>query len=570
MAQIDYTIPGQIKSIQLESPINQMMAAAQLQSAQNQNALAKYQLGAAQRAEEKEVNRMRLLDEAGGNEAAVANALLKAGDVAGYSAYVKAIEDRKTQKLTQEKTTGDIVTTRLAQSKSLLDNIDPNDPNAGAAYIAWHEANHADPYLGPRLAAMGVTADQSRARINAAIQQGPAAVATLINQSRLGIDKFKEKQKVEDDLAYSDYVRATVMKDERPLSKAEFLAQRNQPPVPVAAPTTEPPAAEAESVQGVKKEGGEGEFPGVELSNKNLIDESVAALLATGDPRDKAIAEVMQKRLESKQLGGDFKNIATARAEIARLKQKTNPTPLDLALIADLEKQIKTTQEGRGVKVNVPVTLSTEKKYGEKFAGNIADADVKLRDAAETAPEAAATANRVLSILQSGQVFTGTGANVKLQMAKLLRLGGGNDSEAVANTEVLISSLADTTLGAIRTSGLGSGQGFTDKDREFLEKAKAGQITYDAISLRRLAELAHKAAGATADKWNKRVKSIPQSAIEGTGISTEPITVPPALGAKNRAAPAGALKPPAVGTEKDGYRFKGGNPADKNNWEKVK
>jgi hypothetical protein len=32
------------------------------------------------------------------------------------------------------------------------------------------------------------------------------------------------------------------------------------------------------------------------------------------------------------------------------------------------------------------------------------------------------------------------------------------------------------------------------------------------------------------------------------------------------AAPTGA---PAVGTVMQGYRFKGGNPADKNNWEKV-
>jgi len=44
---------------------------------------------------------------------------------------------------------------------------------------------------------------------------------------------------------------------------------------------------------------------------------------------------------------------------------------------------------------------------------------------------------------------------------------------------------------------------------------------------------------------------------------------------KNAAA-AAAPKPtttpnaPAVGTVKDGYKFKGGNPADKNNWEKVK
>lgn len=36
------------------------------------------------------------------------------------------------------------------------------------------------------------------------------------------------------------------------------------------------------------------------------------------------------------------------------------------------------------------------------------------------------------------------------------------------------------------------------------------------------------------------------------------------------AAPTDKPAAPAVGTVKDGYKFKGGNPADKNNWEKVK
>ena len=40
-------------------------------------------------------------------------------------------------------------------------------------------------------------------------------------------------------------------------------------------------------------------------------------------------------------------------------------------------------------------------------------------------------------------------------------------------------------------------------------------------------------------------------------------------GAKPPAAPP-APKPPAVGTVQGGYRFKGGNPADQKNWEKVK
>jgi hypothetical protein len=34
-------------------------------------------------------------------------------------------------------------------------------------------------------------------------------------------------------------------------------------------------------------------------------------------------------------------------------------------------------------------------------------------------------------------------------------------------------------------------------------------------------------------------------------------------------APAPSQGAPAVGTVMQGYRFKGGNPADRNNWEKV-
>jgi hypothetical protein len=260
--------------------------------------------------------------------------------------------------------------------------------------------------------------------------------------------------------------------------------------------------------------------------NKNMGDAIQAAHVA-----EKKRLEDEKKRGE---LSGEFQNVLLAEQKIIELEK--NPTPDNKRLIAVLRQQIKAAGEGKATKFSLGgITLSTEKKFGEAFAGKIADSDVKLKEAAEGAPDAATTANRVLSILQSGQVFTGSAANIKLQMAKFLKLGGGSDSEAIANTEVLISSLADTTLGAIRSSGLGSGQGFTDKDREFLERAKAGQITYDAKSLKDLAELAHKAAVATANKWNKRAQSIPKSAIEGTGISTEPVTVPSVLksGARN-------------------------------------
>jgi hypothetical protein len=192
--------------------------------------------------------------------------------------------------------------------------------------------------------------------------------------------------------------------------------------------------------------------------------------------------------------------------------------------------------------VNVPVNVSTEKKYGERFGGLIADADAAKLSAAESAPAAAANADRIIDLISTGKVITGTGANVRLQMAKALNLAGGNDSEKVRNTEVLISSLAETTLGAIKSSNLGAGQGFTNADRDFLEKAKAGQLTYDAKSLTELARLSRLAAEKSAESWNKRSASIPKSALEGTGISTEPVIIPPRKVSSVMNIPTGAIE----------------------------
>ncbi|NCX05665.1 MAG: hypothetical protein EBW68_07800, partial [Actinobacteria bacterium] len=117
-------------------------------------------------------------------------------------------------------------------------------------------------------------------------------------------------------------------------------------------------------------------------------------------------------------------------------------------------------------------------------------------------------------------------------------LGASND-EKIANTELLVSGLAKNTLGAVKSSGLGTGQGFTDKDLSFLQDAEGGRITLNAQTLERLARLSRKAAEGSAEAWNKRSKQIPKTATEGTGLSTEPINVPkrveaaPALTAVN-------------------------------------
>lgn len=201
-------------------------------------------------------------------------------------------------------------------------------------------------------------------------------------------------------------------------------------------------------------------------------------------------------------------------------------------------------------KKSAPVTnvsVSTEKKYGEQFASNIAKADSEMRDTALKAPDLAQRANQIRETLASGKIITGTGADIRLQVGKALNLAGASDAETIANTETLSTQLASNTLAAIKASGLGSGSGFSNADRDFLEKAVGGKITLEPQTIDRLATLAHKAAEQSAKKWGERVQQIPADALSGTGITTERVEVPPAFqpkpsGSGAPAQPAGRLR----------------------------
>jgi hypothetical protein len=60
--------------------------------------------------------------------------------------------------------------------------------------MQWHRANHADPVIGKALEDRGITVDQSMQRIQQ-LMQTPGGLARLINESKLGTDKFMEMNK---------------------------------------------------------------------------------------------------------------------------------------------------------------------------------------------------------------------------------------------------------------------------------------------------------------------------------------------------------------------------------------
>jgi hypothetical protein len=431
---IDPRISLGVQPIQLADPVARYGQLAAIQNAQNQNALAQYQLGTAKR-EEQTLNALneayaKSYDPATGkiNRNTLRETLARGGFGSKLPGIEKTLLELDKEELLRQKTQGevsaqtvDLLDKKLKQSRSFLDTLNPADPNAPAEYIRWHEANHADPLIGPALKSRGVTVEQSRAQIQAAIDKGPQAFADLINGSKLGTEKFMELNK----------------------------------------PTT-----------------------------------------ATIDQGGQT------QMFQTPGLGGAPKSVGTF-ADV----------PLPAPVLAQ-KKDI-----ARAGASNI--TQTTEKKFGEVFAGKMAETDIAKMTTAEKAPQLAESANRIIDLVKQGNVFTGPVADVKLNIARALNVAGASNEEKIANTESLISATGKSTLDAIQSANLGTGQGFTDKDLNFLKGIAGGTIQLTAQTLTELARLQHQTAVRSADAWNKRAKQLPKTATEGTGLSLEPIKVPP-------------------------------------------
>jgi hypothetical protein len=198
---LDPVIAQGFRGIELQNPLDAYTRVNQLQQAQQQNQLNALKMQEYQR-ESAATNALNQAYQAAYNPDTGAydmnrlrGEVIRGGAGAKLPGIEKQMGELRTQQFAQGKAEAEAVTQKLAQSRALLDTIDPADPSAPQRFMAWHEVNHADPVLGPVLQRMGVTADQSRARISQAAARGPQALADLIAQSREGQTKFAERFK---------------------------------------------------------------------------------------------------------------------------------------------------------------------------------------------------------------------------------------------------------------------------------------------------------------------------------------------------------------------------------------
>jgi len=181
--------------------------------------------------------------------------------------------------------------------------------------------------------------------------------------------------------------------------------------------------------------------------------------------------------------------------------------------------------------INIPGQKTVD-AYTTELSKGMATQDLAAIAAGEQAIPQIEMSYTVRDLLKQNPI-TGTGAQARVGLEKALTAAGFSKGDRLSVTENLSAVLAKTTLAAIPTSGLGSGAGFTGSDREFLEKAAAGQIEMTNANLQYLAELNEKVARANLARSNQvrsRVRQMPDfSRIPG---ALPDIVAPPAYGTR--------------------------------------
>lgn len=194
----DLIAQGGVQPIPPPNLLGQYGQMMSIQHAQNQNALAQYQMATAQRADQ-EANALRQalptnFDINNPNHVA---AILKASPVGGAVLLEKMGKVGKEQVdiahvgAQTRKLDTDAIGEKIKQSRTMLDTVTTPDQ-----YMAWHQANHADPILGKYLDSRGVTLDSSRAQIEQALSK-PGGFEQLLNASKLGAEKALENHFME-------------------------------------------------------------------------------------------------------------------------------------------------------------------------------------------------------------------------------------------------------------------------------------------------------------------------------------------------------------------------------------
>jgi hypothetical protein len=126
----------------------------------------------------------------------------------------------------------------------------------------------------------------------------------------------------------------------------------------------------------------------------------------------------------------------------------------------------------------------------------------KIRPTAQAAVGEVTSMHTIRQLLDAG-AFTGLGAEQKLLASRVGEFLG-LPSEKAANTQALMGAAAERVLAVVKSLGANP----SNADRDYLEKAKGGNITFTEAGLRRILDIGERMARDTIKKHGEEVGRI--------------------------------------------------------------
>lgn len=184
------------------------------------------------------------------------------------------------------------------------------------------------------------------------------------------------------------------------------------------------------------------------------------------------------------------------------LYQDDNGNWIPNTALAELKKQIA---EKGAPKVDV----KTNVKMGESLGAQIGPIVKESSEQATAASNQVQIAQQLRNTLDSNKLYTGTGANTKLQLAQIgdtFGITGKDTQEKIANTRQAVQNLAQLTLEG-RKQMRGQGQ-ITDQESALAQRAMSGDVTLTPTELRVLANSAERAGRAVYANHQRKLDAL--------------------------------------------------------------
>jgi hypothetical protein len=149
-----------------------------------------------------------------------------------------------------------------------------------------------------------------------------------------------------------------------------------------------------------------------------------------------------------------------------------------------------------------------EDVYGKGVTVAAVKKDEAIFDSAQKAISELAKIDQTLDLIESGQIVTGFGADLRLNVERFIGQFAGDPAAKakVTNTQVLEALLGSDVFPLIGALGIGARGLDTIPERQFLQKVFTGEISLDQATLLRLTEIRRNVTQRVIERYNERVE----------------------------------------------------------------